>query len=205
MRSVLLFGEDSFHESFVGALVSRAAEDFQVKIDIRVRSSRGGLPKLVSELHEFFRDLNRERTFIPDAVVIAADANCEGYQTRKQSIGKAASVASIIPPVISAIPDPHIERWMLVDEKAFGAVFGRGCTLPAIKCAKDEYKRLLRDEIHRSGIDSPLGGQEFAEEIVAEMNLVKCGIKEPSLGRFLKEIKGTFQGWRQVHPARSHP
>ncbi|MCC6365437.1 MAG: hypothetical protein IT165_18140 [Bryobacterales bacterium] len=105
------------------------------------------MPKLVSELHEFFRDLNRERTFIPDAIVIAADANCEGYQTRKRSIDKVASLAAIVPPVISAIPDPHIERWMLVDENAFGTVFGRGCTLPAIKCAKDEYKRLLRDEI----------------------------------------------------------
>jgi hypothetical protein len=94
---------------------------------------------------------------------------------------------------------------MLVDHNAFQTVFRRGCTLPAIKCAKDEYKRLLRDEIRRSGIDSPLGGQEFAEDIVGAMNLAKCETKEPSLSSLLKEMRGTFRGWRRTHPAPWKP
>jgi hypothetical protein len=95
-----------------------------------------------------------------------------------------------------AIPDPHIERWMLVDPRAFRAVFGRGCTLPALKCAKDEYKRLLRSEIRESGIDAPLGGEEFAEDIVMAMNLGQVEVREPSLGLFLKGLKAQFNAWK---------
>ena len=96
-----------------------------------------------------------------------------------------------------AIPDPHIERWMLVDPQGFQQVFGRGCTLPAVKCAKDEYKNLLRREIRLSGIDAPLGGEEFAEEIVDAMDLATAEIREPSLGSFLQAVKGRFNVWAQ--------
>ncbi len=77
---------------------------------------------------------------------------------------------------------------MMVDPDAFRTVFGRGCTLPALKCARDTYKRLLRNEIRLSGRDAPLGGREFAEDIVAALNLTKA-YKEPSLGRFLTDLK----------------
>ena len=98
--------------------------------------------------------------------------------------------------VSCAIPDPHIEQWMLVDPRAFRAVFGRGCTLPALKCAKDEYKKLLRSEIRTSGIEAPLGGEEFAEDIVREMNLRQVEGREPSLGLFLKGLQAQFNAWR---------
>ena len=97
-----------------------------------------------------------------------------------------------------AIPDPHVERWMLVDPKAFQVVFGRGCTLPAIKCSKNEYKRLLRKEIKASGIEAPLGGEEFAEDIVSEMNLGQVEGREQSLGLFLKTLKRQFNTWRAL-------
>ena len=94
-----------------------------------------------------------------------------------------------------AIPDPHIERWMLADPRAFQTVFGRGCTTPAVKCAKDEYKRLLRKEIRDSGIEAPLGGEEFAEDIVGAMDLGQVETREDSLGRFLQNLKGLFHTW----------
>ena len=75
-------------------------------------------------------------------------------------------------------------------------VFGRGCTLPAIKCSKNEYKKLLRKEIRESGIEAPLGGEEFAEDIVNEMNLGQAEGHEPSLGLFLKSLKAQFNIWR---------
>ena len=87
---------------------------------------------------------------------------------------------------------------MLVDPKAFQSVFGRGCTLPAIKCAKNEYKRLLRSEIRQSGIEAPLGGEEFAEDLVKAMNLRHAEQREASLGMFLKYLKGQFNSWRAL-------
>jgi len=83
----------------------------------------------------------------------------------------------------------------LVDARAFQEVFGRGCTAPAVKCAKDEYKKLLRTEIRASGIDAPLGGEEFAEDIVMAMDLARIETREPSFGIFLRTLKALFNNW----------
>ena len=86
---------------------------------------------------------------------------------------------------------------MLVDPQAFKTVFGRGCTLPAAKCAKGEYKTLLRKEIRDAGIEAPLGGEEFAEDIVDAFDLGQAETKEPSFGLFLKALKGRFNHWKK--------
>jgi hypothetical protein len=197
MPSVSLFCEDSFHEKFLGALLRRFEAKHKVGMHARFLSAQGGLPKMHGELRSFLRDLERERRPLPDAIIVVADANCLGYNARKGSLASASEHHGVLQPLISyAIPDPHIERWMLADPAAFQQVFGRGCTLPAIKCAKDEYKRLLRKEIRASGIEAPLGGEEFAEDIVSVMNLAQVQTREPSLGLLLRDLRGLFNRWR---------
>lgn len=197
MRDVTLFCEDAFHEKFISAVLQRLAREYEVPTTTKPLSSRGGLPKMHGEFKEFLRDLGRQRQPLPDAVVVVLDANCVGYNERKGLMdGVLASYPPFQPLVTFAIPDPHIERWMLVDPAAFQKVFGRGCTLPAIKCAKDEYKRLLRKEIRESGIEAPLGGEEYAEDIVFAMNLGQVEVREKSLGMFLQNLKARFNGWR---------
>jgi hypothetical protein len=125
------------------------------------------------------------------------DANCQGHKGRKDLMdGVLAHYPEFQQLVSYAIPDPHIERWMLADPKAFQTVFGRGCTLPAIKRAKDEYKKLLRREIRVSGREAPLGGEEFSEDIVMAMNLGQVEAREPSPGLFLRSLKAQFNAWR---------
>jgi hypothetical protein len=85
---------------------------------------------------------------------------------------------------------------MLVDPRAFQTVFGRVCTVPALKCAKGEYKRLLREEIRQSGIEAPLGGEEYAEDVVRAMDLAQVETREPSLGLFLRNLRALFNRWR---------
>lgn len=149
------------------------------------------------EFKEFLRDVSRQGQPFPDSIVVVVDANCQGHNERKKLMdGVLARYPTFQQLVCYAIPDPHIERWMLVDPNAFRAVFGRGCTLRAIKCAKDEYKRLLRKEIRASGIEAALGGEEFAEDIVMEIDLANVEVCEPSLGLFLRSLKALFNGWR---------
>jgi hypothetical protein len=195
MREITLFCEDSFHEKFIGAMLRRLDREYGVGATVRPLSSRGGLPQMHYEFKEFLRDLERQRQPPPDAIVVVLDANCLGYNERKKLMdGMLEPYAPFHQLVSYAIPDPHIERWMLVDPTAFHAVFGRGCTLPAIKCAKDEYKKLLRKEIRASGIEAPLGGEEFAEDVVMSMNLGQ--VDEPSLGLFLRSLKARFNAWK---------
>jgi hypothetical protein len=79
----------------------------------------------------FLRDLSRQRQQLPDSIIVVVDANCQGYNGRKDVMDGALAPYLQFQQLVSyAIPDPHIERWMLVDPKAFQAVFGRGCTPP---------------------------------------------------------------------------
>jgi hypothetical protein len=92
-----------------------------------------------------------------------------------------------------AIPDPHVERWMLADPAAFQVVFKRGCTLPAVKCEKDLYKKLLLEEIQKSGVNPPLGGEEYSSDIVERMELGQIG--DDSLGRAVRDLRAMIRRW----------
>ena len=197
MPEITLFCEDSFHEKFIGAMLRRFGNDYGVAVTSRFLSSQGGLPRMHHEFRDFLRDLSRQHQQLPDSIIVVVDANCKGHNGRKALMDSVLAPYPQFQQLVSyAIPDPHIERWMLVDPKAFQTVFGRGCTLPAIKCAKDEYKKLLRREIRASGIDAPLGGEEFAEDIVMAMNLGQVEVHEPSLGLFLKSLKAQLNAWK---------
>lgn len=197
MPEMTLFCEDSFHEKFVGALLRRFEGDYDVAVRTRFLSAWGGLSKVQGEFKEVLSDLARDRQSLPDSIIVVADANCAGYNDRKAMMDQALTFYPQLERLVCyAIPDPHIERWMLADAKAFQSVFGRGCTVPAIKCAKDEYKKLLRKEIRASGIEPPLGGEEFAEEIVNAMDLGQMELREKSLGIFLKSLKSLFNRWK---------
>jgi len=151
-----------------------------------------------AEFRELLRDLDNERRQLPDCIVVVLDANCIGHTERKQEIDKVVeSYPRFQPLVHCAIPDPHIERWMLVDPDAFRRVFGKGCTLPARKCAKDEYKKLLRKEIRASGREPILGGEEYAEPVVEAMDLNRAERREPSIRLFLRELRAIFAQWVQ--------
>ncbi len=199
MPEVTLFCEDSFHEKLVGAMLARFEKEYGIQILPSFLSARGGLPRMHGEFKDFLRDLSRGRQSPPDALIVVADANCLGYNDRKQDLQGALELYPALQSLVCyCIPDPHIERWMLADSSSFQQVFGRGCTLPAIKCAKDEYKKLLRKEIRDSGRDSLLGGEEFAEDIVQHMDLGRMEVQEPSLGHFLKALKALFNRWAHV-------
>jgi hypothetical protein len=149
-----------------------------------------------SSLTTFLNDLARDKQHFPDAILIAADANCKGVNARRAELRDAVEKHPQFQHIACfAIPDPHIERWMLVDSAAFRSVFDRGCTLPTIKCAKSEYKTLLRQEISASGIEAPLGGQEYIDDIVLGMSLGRVETSEPSLGDFLAQLKALFNSW----------
>ena len=197
MPEITLFCEDTFHEKFVGALLTRFARDYGVGVTPRFLSSQGGLHRMHHEFKVFLRDLSRERQQLPNSIIVVVDANCQGYNGRKEVMdGVLAPFPQFQRLVSYAIPDPHIERWMLAEPEAFQTVFGRGCTLPKLKCAKNEYKKLLRKEIRASGIEAPLGGVEFAEDIVMAMDLGHAELHEASLGRFLKSLKTQFNAWK---------
>lgn len=191
MHDIALFGEDYAHQQVVGALVQRLAAEAGIDVRMDWRSAVRGHGQVVQELDTYLRDLIRQGGR-PDLIIVASDANCKGLNARTRELARTNAPA----PVILAIPDPHIERWLLLDGAAFREVLGRGCDAPDQKCCRDLYKRRLIEAVYAAGITPSIGGIEYAEDIVRHMNIDRAMRADQSLRRFVIEIRQTFRQWQ---------
>ena len=175
MREIALFGEDDAHQLVIGGLVERLAADHGIPAHLNWLSAEGGHGQVIQELRAYLRDLAQRRSPMPDLIIVVTDANCSGLNNRIRAINDAAElVSALLPPVVHAIPDPHIERWLLLDGAAFRRAVGRGCDAPEQKCSRDLYKGLLAEAVLAAGNPPNLGGIEFAEDIVKEMDIERA-------------------------------
>ncbi len=192
IRKIALFVEDYAHQQVIGTLVQRVAAEFEIAVHLDWRSAVRGHGKVIDELRNYLRDLSRQSTPWPDLIVVATDANCKGLNERSREIEKLDVPAT----VVLAIPDPHIERWLLLDGAAFRTVFGRGCQAPDRKCSRARYKKRLIEEIRASGRTPILGGIEYAEDIVQQMNIDRAAQADDSLRRFIEALRTALRRWR---------
>ena len=191
MRRISLFGEDYAHQQIIGALVQRLADESGTAVRLEWRNAVDGYGAVVREFDDYLRDLARQGGY-PDLIVVATDANCKGLNERASELER----ANVPVPVIQAIPDPHIERWLLLDGAAFRDAVGHGCEAPDQKCERERYKRLLINAIHNAGTMPSLGGIEFAEDIVQRINLERAMQADRSLRRFVSGTRQMFRQWQ---------
>ena len=192
MREIALFVEDFAHQQVIGALIQRMTEKYGIAVQLHWRSTTHGYGRVVREFKEFLRDLDRQGNGLPDLIVVATDSNCKGLNERVKEIGNQdVSVQTIL-----AIPDPHVERWLLLDGLAFKSVFGKGCDAPDQKCDRGRYKRCLIEAIHATRTRPTLGGIEYAEDIVQEMDINRATQVDKSFRHFVEQLRSTFQGWQ---------
>jgi hypothetical protein len=191
MVRVVVFGEDHGHEVVLKALTERLATEVGAKAEISVRSATKGHGWALSELRRFLKDIAEGRESLPDRVVACIDANCSGLN-RKVSEIESNVPERFRPFCVPAVPDPHVERWLLLDSQAFKEVLevlGTGCTTPVAKCERGLYKRLLRDAVRQAGVTPLLGGLEYAEDIVFAMDIERSARLDRSFRRAVEEIK----------------
>lgn len=189
---IALFVEDDAHEKVIGSLVQRIAIECAVEVELDWRNAVGGHGKVIVGLRDYIRDLKRQGTPSPDLIIVATDANCKGFNDRRKEIDR----LNIPTPTIFAVPDPHVERWLLLDGAAFKAVLGRGCQAPDKKCSRERYKERLIEAIRDAGRTPSLGGIEYAEEIVQNMDIVRAARLDDALQHFVEDLRDTFRRWR---------
>ena len=197
MYNISLFVEDQTHELFMLTLTQRLADMHHVQINLTPYNVRGGRGKVMRALKKYQRDLQDNREDLPDLIIVGTDGNCKKPPEREREINL------VIPDnfthlVISAIPDPHIERWLLLDSMAFRTVFGKGCPAPDQKCERDRYKRLLLNAIYEAGIDVSSTDVEYIADLVREMNLQRMEQTDNSIGRLLEALQRRFRIWQQT-------
>ncbi len=185
-REILLFGEDVGHERVVGTLVDRVARESGVSVRLQWRSATGGRPRLIGEYREYLRRLPRDPERRPDFIVVATDSNCEGLVRRERDVDAAGQ--SWPGAIVKAIPDPHIERWLLLDGAAFRAAVGKGCQAPDLKCDRDRYKKHLIESVLAAGVTPLAGGIEYATDIIEQLDLKRAS-RDPSFRRFIESLR----------------
>lgn len=195
MLEIILFAEDSAHETVIKALLKRLANESDISITVKVNSVRGGHGKALHELKQFLRDIHKRIIGLPGLIVIALDANCKGFAEKQREVSGITRKFGLEDWVIVAIPDPHIERWLLLDSAAFKNVLGKGCQTPPQKCERDLYKKLLAEAVRAAGFVPLLDGIEHAEDLIKAADLNRIS-KEPSLGNFIENVRSKFQQLR---------
>ena len=196
MRNINLFVEDVAHEDFLTALIQRLADAYNIEVNIKASSVRGGRGKVITELRQYLRDLQHDKEELPDLVIIGTDSNCKGLSERETEINQVTSSFGDF--VISMIPEPHIERWLLLDSEAFKIVFGKGCSVPDQKCERGLYKNMLLNAIYQATMTPPIDGIERVEELVYAMNFQRVKQNDRSIRRFLTALQRQFRTWQQI-------
>ena len=194
MYNISLFVEDEAHEDFLTALVQRLADTYQVEVHLAPYSVRGGRGKVINALKRYQQELLHNQEELPHLIIVGIDGNCMRPPAREREINQVLSGFADF--AISAIPDPHIERWLLLDAEAFKTVFGSGCLTPDRKCERDRYKRLLMNAIYEVGANPTLVGTQHVAALVNAMNFQRIARRSDSLGRLFKALQQQFEKWR---------
>ena len=185
-----LFLEDIGHERFVASLVRRLADEAGVPIEIDVRNATGGASQLDQQFLQFLRDYALAK-LNPDLVVVVRDTDCTGVGTVKSRYLGLVDAAGYVGDVVIGAPEPHIECWYLADPSALQRVL-RAATqapIPDSKCGRGRFKQLLSNTVTDAGVAPLLGGIEYANGVVAEMDIYKAAVNVPSLGSFIRELR----------------
>lgn len=192
MRDIVLFGEDNGHRQIIGALVERLLQDHGVEAQPEWLSAEKGYGRVKKELGKYLRDIRELKVERPDLIIVATDANCKGLNERTNEMQESD------PPVemILAIPDPHVERWLLLDGNAFKTVLGEGCNAPSYKCERNFYKKSLIDSILKTDRIPEFGGIEFAKEIMRKIDISRASRADESFKRFVDELQAVFRRWQ---------
>jgi hypothetical protein len=188
-----LFVEDHAQEEFISALTARLSRERGIDLELRVRCARGGRGRAIAELKVYQATIGKGFSGlpIPDALVVAIDANCNRFSEARKEIQEALDVALRDRTAI-ACPEPHIERWYLADLESFEQVIGSRPGPHKRKCERDLYKRILSKAIVKGGNVPMLGGIEFARELVERMDLYRAGRAERSLKAFVDMLNSVF-------------
>ena len=193
-RTIALAVEDRAHETVIRALLVRIFSDDAQNLhdwEIVVLSNRGG--RSLEHAYDFAKKCTRPEQAC-DLLVVASDANCSKFVDKRNEIQK--HFKQYAGRIALALPDPHIEHWLLLDPKAFQKGIGipKGISLPQYKCDKNYYKTELNRLLQSEGIVPQFsGGIEFAPDIIKHLDM-PLACKDTSFNAFYTAVRACLRG-----------
>ena len=65
--------------------------------------------------------------------------------------------------------------------------------MPAYKCERGEYKKLLVSNIQAAGVEPTIGGIEFGSDLVSSMDIDRAMQADPSFNRFVSDLRNALR------------
>lgn len=185
-----LFMEDNAHERFIKSLVERIASEASIHAQCDVRNATGGIPQMRGELRRFLRDHTNVESAFFDILIVVQDADREGETEVKSQIRNLIDHTGYPGTAIVAVPEPYIEAWYLADPFSIQTISGSQnlIQIPQGNNEKDVYK----SELSQAFRYASLGGIEYADEIVANMDLYRASQNVSSLRHFIDDLRSTL-------------
>jgi hypothetical protein len=123
------------------------------------------------------------------------DGNRVGRAARRAEIReKVGEDGDVFPFVVSACPEPHIERWLFNDPRALRQVVGRSGRRPAQRATRSEFKQAFASLVEGAGhLTTQDPAVEFAPEIIEAMDLPRAEAADPSLREFLRDLRAALR------------
>jgi hypothetical protein len=190
---VYLIVEDAAQENVVRALFRRLSFEEGVRISIS-KSIMGGYGKVLTGIKGFQRALNKGAipAGTPDLLLVLGDSNCHNFQEREKEI-KGIIDNTIFPYIVVGCPDPHIEKWLLIDPHALKIVFGVSLDITLDKCERDYYKYELQRIIRNAGWPMTQEGIEYSQDIIEELDFSKAEKNDHSFKVFLSDLRSIIK------------
>lgn len=188
------FLEDIAHQRFICALVERVALELDLsptRLRHDVRNASGGAGQTITSLRSFLHRYAHTADLPFDVLVVAIDGNCSTYSAQRDEITRVVSQAEYPGLFACAVPEPHVERWYIADPIGFQHAVA-GATPPSVpryKCERARYKRALSDALRKAGLEAPLGGAEYGDQIAQQINLQRAGRNDSSLKHFRDDVR----------------
>ena len=205
MRSssvIEVFCEDRAHEMLLRPLVARLTREHGLGHETRVVSAKGGAPRVMKELSLALESTRKGARPEPRLLVVCIDGNCQGFRQRAKDIRDHVAQSTSCDLVV-ACPDPHIERWYLADQTAFGQVVGgQRIALPQDKCERGMYKQLLANAVVDAGKFDISGGIDFGPDLAASVDPFRLAKADASFDAFYTDLNAWLLRERDRRPER---
>jgi hypothetical protein len=194
---VYLIVEDPAQESVARALCRRLSSEEKVRISIS-KAIAGGYGAVITEIKGFQRALSKGAipAGSPDLLLVLGDSNCHNFQEIKRGIMSIVD-NSIFPFYVIGCPEPHIEKWLLIDSRALNILFGVSSNVPLDKCKRDYYKDELKRIIRLAGWPMTQDGIEYSQDIVDKIDFIRAERNDQSFKFFISDLRSMLRNIKQ--------
>lgn len=172
-------------------LIERIISEKQLAIDRDNIVDCKSYTVILKYLGTYIRKFEQEEV---DLAVFCTDQDGE-EKSRRKEIRKAIEKKSLtfLEKCIIAVPDPHIEDWLLLDDGIVKKKLGidGSSVLPyKEKAPKDRFMQLYNE----SGYSN--SQQDLRVEIAQEMNIDLCASKSADFSAFIEDVKNFIRSYK---------